>query len=428
MLLTSVRAIHVFPVALLLLQPVYGQQGGASPQPAPVTQPSGGTASPPPSSTPTAAAPATVPSTVWTPAPAPQAAPPIPQPNAGPVSVSGRVMTDDGQPFTDRVAIESVCDGVPRTEGYADKKGDFGVRVGDPNSGIIQDASVSTTDDYSSLPAAFPLPADPANPNKVIRRYVWANCEIRAKLAGYRSDSINVSNRSTFDSPYVGTLVLHKAGPVDGRVITVTSLAAPKSARTAFDKGQKALKNNQSDDARKDFETAVQIYPGYAAAWFELGRLSANRGDLDDGLRSYQKAIQADPKYVGPYLSVSAIEAVKKQWPQLLETTGALLRLDPYDYPQAYYMNALANYNLVNNDAAERSAREAEKLDSQGRLPIIRRLLGAILAGRRAFPEAVEQLREYLKFAPQAADAGTVREQVSQLETLAAAAVKTPSR
>jgi hypothetical protein len=33
-----------------------------------------------------------------------------------------------------------------------------------------------------------------------------------------------------------------------------------------------------------------------------------------------------------------------------------------------------------------------------------------------------------LKFAPQAADAGTVREQVSQLETLAAAAVKTPSR
>jgi hypothetical protein len=91
-------------------------------------------------------------------------------------------------------------------------------------------------------------------------------------------------------------------------------------------------------------------------------------------------------------------------------------------------MNALANYNLVNNDAAERSAREAEKLDSQGWLPIIRRLLGAILAGRRAFPEAVEQLREYLKFAPQAADAGTVREQVSQLETLAAAAVKTPSR
>ena len=418
MLLTSVRAIHLFPVALLLLQPVFGQQNGASPQPAPpAAQTGAGTASPP-SATPAPAPAATVPSPSWAPEP--------PATNreeaSGPVYVSGRVMSDDGQPFTDRVVIESVCDGVPRTEGYADKKGDFGVRVGDGNSGIIQDASVSRTDDYFSAPI-LPGPGDTTTP---VKRYMRANCEIRAKLPGYRSDTINVSNRGKLDSPYVGTLVLHKAGPVDGRVITVTSLAAPKSARTAFDKGQKALKNNQSDDARKDFETAVQIYPGYAAAWFELGRLSANRGDLDDGLRSYQKAIQADPKYVGPYLSVSAIEAVKKQWPQLLETTGALLRLDPYDYPQAYYMNALANYNLVNNDAAERSAREAEKLDSQGRLPIIRRLLGAILAGRRAFPEAVEQLREYLKFAPQAPDAGAVRAELARLETLSATAAKAP--
>jgi len=60
---------------------------------------------------------------------------------------------------------------------------------------------------------------------------------------------------------------------------------------------------------------------------------------------------------VGPYLSASAIQSVKKQWPQLAETTGALLRLDPFDYPQAYYMNALANYNLGNIDAAEKSAR-----------------------------------------------------------------------
>jgi len=73
-------------------------------------------------------------------------------------------MSDDGQPFTDRVVIESVCDGVPRTEGYADKKGDFGVRVGDGNSGIIQDASVSRTDDYFSAPI-LPGPGDTTTPS-----------------------------------------------------------------------------------------------------------------------------------------------------------------------------------------------------------------------------------------------------------------------
>jgi hypothetical protein len=109
MSLTSVRAIHLFPVALLL-QPVFGQQNGASPQP---------------SATPAPAPAAAVPSPSWAPEP-----PATDREEAsGPVYVSGRVMSDDGQPFTDRVAIESVCDGVTRTEGYADKKGDFGVRV-----------------------------------------------------------------------------------------------------------------------------------------------------------------------------------------------------------------------------------------------------------------------------------------------------------
>jgi tetratricopeptide (TPR) repeat protein len=223
--------------------------------------------------------------------------------------------------------------------------------------------------------------------------------------------------------------MLHRMDPVNGRVISATSLAAPKEARTAFEKGHEALKKNKLDDARKDFEKAAQIYPGYAAAWYELGKLATNGARFDEGLRSFQTAIRADPKYVEPYLSVSAIQAVEKQWPQLAETSATLLRLDPYDFPQAYYLNALANYNLRNIDAAEKSAREAERLDTQGRFPRIRQLLGALLANRRAFPEAAEQMREYLKFAPQAPDAGAVRAQLSQLETLSGgAAAQTPPR
>jgi tetratricopeptide (TPR) repeat protein len=154
--------------------------------------------------------------------------------------------------------------------------------------------------------------------------------------------------------------------------------------------------------------------------------LAGDRGQFEDALQSFQTAIRADPKYVDPYLSVSAIQAVEKQWPQLAETTGALLRLDPYDYPQAYYMNAVANYNLRNIDAAEKSVREAERLDTHGRFPRSWQLLGVILANRRAFPEAADQMRGYLKFAPQATDAGAVRAQLSQLEALSGGAAPTP--
>jgi tetratricopeptide (TPR) repeat protein len=260
------------------------------------------------------------------------------------------------------------------------------------------------------------------------KHLVLANCEIRAKASGYRSDSISIGNRRALENPNLGTLMLHRAGSAEGRVISATSLAAPKDARTAFEKGREASRKNKPDDARKDFEKAAQIYPGYAAAWFELGKLASGLGQFEDALRSFQTAIQADPKYVEPYLSVAAVQAVRKQWPQLAETSGALLRLDPYDYPQAYYMSALANYNLRNLDAAEKSAREAERLDALGHFPLSWQLLGVILANRRAFPEAAEQMRAYLKFAPQASDAAAVRAQLSQLEALSGGGAQTAPR
>jgi tetratricopeptide (TPR) repeat protein len=332
-------------------------------------------------------------------------------------------MSDDGRPFADPVVIESVCDGISHSEGFADPNGNFGFRLGDPNNGIIQDASVGSAQDYFGSPNVALNQSSNGVPMYITpKRLMLANCEIRAKFPGYRSDSINIGNRRALDNPNVGTIMLHRAGPVEGRVISATSLAAPKDSRAAFDKGREALKRNKPDDARKDFEKAAQIYPGYAAAWFELGKLSSDRGQLDEALRSFQTAMRADPQYVEPYLSVSAIQAIRKQWPQLAETSGLLLRLDPNDYPQAYYMNALANYNLGNIGAAEKSAREAERVDSLGHFPMSWELLGVILANRRAFPEAAEQMRGYLKFAPQAADAAAARAQLSRFEALSAAA------
>ena len=54
---------------------------------------------------------------------------------------------------------------------------------------------------------------------------------------------------------------------------------------------------------------------------------------------------------------------------------------------------------------------------------------GVVVRPCQKMLEAAEQLREYLKFAPQAPDAGAVRAQLSQLETLSGgAAAQTPPR
>jgi len=341
--------------------------------------------------------------------------------------VSGRVMTDDGRPITDQVRIESVCDGVSHSEGFASANGDFSVRLGDSNSGIIQDASVRSVNDYYGTPNV-PIDMNPGANSAPVwitpKDLEMANCELRAVLAGYRSDAINIGNRRALEDSNLGTIVLHRMNPTGAASVSAVSLAAPKDARSAYDKGQEALKKNKPDDARQEFEKAVHAYPGYAAAWLELGKLASSGGQFEEALRDLESATRSDPKFAEPYLSIAAIYAVEKQWAQVSRATSALIRLDPYGFPQAYYMDAMANYNLRNFDASEKSAREAERLDAQGRFPRAWRILGAILENRRAYREAAEQLRQYLKLAPQAPDAADAQKDLAQLEALAA---KTPT-
>jgi tetratricopeptide (TPR) repeat protein len=204
--------------------------------------------------------------------------------------------------------------------------------------------------------------------------------------------------------------------------MSVTELATPKDARKAFDKGRKAVKAHRPEEARQDFEKAAHLYPQYAAAWCELGKLRLDRRQLDDARRLFETAIQADPKYLAAYLQLAALQAIAGQWPELAATTGAALRLDARAYPQAYYLNALANFNLRNTDAAEKSAREAERLDTRRRFPGSWQVLARVLLQRRQFAEAAVQMREYLKINPRAPDAPAMRTQLAEIEKLSAAA------
>jgi tetratricopeptide (TPR) repeat protein len=365
--------------------------------------------------------------------------------------LTGRVVLEDGWPPDERVDIETVCNGQPYVAAHTDKMGQFSFRLGAPGNRALQDASVGSADGSFGRPAIAmgpppttggtqttttdsqqpPASTDPApqsttttgsGPRSGGNDRALMRCDLRAKLPGYESWTVSLANRKPMDNPDLGTIILHRLTPVEGQVVSVTALAAPKDARNAFEKGRQALKANKPDAARKDFEKATRIYPQYAAAWCELGKLQIERLQLEEARRLFQTAIRADPKCLDPYLQLAALQAVAGQWQQLAETTGAALRLGPQDYPQAYYLNALANFNIRNTDAAEKSAREAERLDTRHRFPGSWQLLGRILDIRRQFAEAAAQMREYLKLAPRAPDAAAVRMRLAQIEKLSAGA------
>jgi tetratricopeptide (TPR) repeat protein len=407
---TLIRLSSVVTAAGLLLQPAFPQTKGGTGTSA------GGTTTG--SSTTTTTAPTTRPTLPTTTTPPPTQSTQPPQT----IFLSGRVMMEDGSAPSESVVIERVCSGSPHSEGYTDSKGYFSIRLGEQNNGVMHDASEDMTSGSMGNPSTF---NSVANPSVTSRSQFGENryfdCDLRARLAGYRSQSISLANRRPMDTPDIGVILLHRLGASEGTTVSAVALAAPKEARKAYEKGLEALKKHKPEDAVRDFQKTVEIYPKHAAAWIELGHYRLAQNDTVEARAYFQKAVEADPKYAAPYMELAAIEYKAEHWPVLLELTDKIIQLDSFDYPQAHFLNALANYRLSNFDAAEKSAREALRLDTRKQYVATMHLLGVILAQKQDYPGAAEQLKAYLKEAPQASDVATVKGQLAQVERVLAA-------
>jgi len=326
-----------------------------------------------------------------------------------PLFLSGKVALSDGSSPGEPVKIERVCSGGLKLLGYTDSKGRFGFQLG-------QTQELQEADDTTSRAPSFQQGLGQENDSRI--NPMWG-CDLRASLAGFRSETISLSTRHYLDNPDVGTIVLRRLANVDGLTVSATTALAPKDARKAFDKGMEAAGKKNFEQAQASLNKAVEIYPKYAAAWAELGKVYEARDQVEDARKAYGQAIAADAKYLPPYDRLSMIAFRQAKWDEVAENTNKLLRLDPFEYPDAYFMNGVANLQLQHLDEAEKSAREAIRLDKDKKNPRSQYLLGIVLAQKQQFQESAEQLRAYLAADPGTKDAETVRQQLAQIEAAA---------
>ncbi len=341
-----------------------------------------------------------------------------------PIFLSGRVVLEDGTPPPEPVVIERICNGQPRPEAYTDSRGRFSFQLGQ-NTTMLADASVNTAADSLSDPMRRSQGTGFGQSRTLSERDL-IGCELRAVLPGYRSDLIPLAGRRLMDNPDVGTIILRRLGKVDGTVISATTLNAPRDARKAYEKGLEAAKKKKFEEARKQLERAVELYPQYAVAWYELGRIHQDQNNREKAREAYGKALEADAKFMKPYLQLALLSAQERNWQEVADTTDRLLKLDPFDYPLAYFFNSVANFNLRKLDAAERSAREGIKLDERNQIPKMRHLLGVILANKQDYAEAAQLLRTYLPHATNPEESELVRKQLAEIERLAGVAGASP--
>jgi Tfp pilus assembly protein PilF len=354
--------------------------------------------------------------------------PPPQQQERRPVFLSGRVVLDDGTPPAERVAIERVCSGLTRRETYTDSQGQFSMQLGaEPQ--VFQDATVGSAFDASRGPGMGDLSGSSPSrsmgmPSTGVTTGDLMSCELRASLPGFRSDTISLAGHQLFDNPDVGTIVLHRLGKVQGTRISITTMKAPKDARKAYERGASLLKKQRPVEAEEEFGKAVALYPQYADALVRLGEIRADQGHNDEASALLQRAIDADPQLIPPYFDLALIAGHKQEWQRMADLSDRALALNAYEYPVAYYFNAVANYNLHKLEVAERNARAARRLDSQHHIPRIDLVLANILLRRNDYAGAAEQLRSFLKYAPSGEDATTARELLGQTESKLAVAPK----
>lgn len=335
-----------------------------------------------------------------------------------PIFLSGRVTLEDGSPPPQSVRIERICGGSTHTDGFTDTSGNFNVEVGSLENAAYQDAGDSSSGgglgQNSGVRSGGGLGGALTD-----RRLV--NCDLRARLAGYRSQIIPLTERRPMDNPDVGTILLHREGAETGSTVSASSLAAPKDARKAFDKAEESMQKGKVDDAYKSYQKAVSLYRGYAAAWCQLGKIEAGSGRFDAARLSFGEAVKADAKFPDSYVELGALAVNDKKWQEAVDLTDQALKLNSFDYPLAWFDNAVANYNLNHMELAEQSALKTVRLDTLHKYPQVDYLEGLIRLNLKDYKSAAEHIRTYLSRAPDALDSAQAREQLAKLDALAAA-------
>jgi tetratricopeptide (TPR) repeat protein len=215
-------------------------------------------------------------------------------------------------------------------------------------------------------------------------------------------------------SPVVG----RTRGNVEGSTVSVASLLTPQKAERAYEHVEQDFARNKLEDAEKELNIALAIYPKSAVAWCLMGTLREKKLQVDEALMDYSRALQIDSHLLPVYLGLARIAFRGKRWQEVIQFTDQLVSVDALGFPVAYLYNAAANFNLEHFLAAEKSARKFQALDTEHERPQVYLLLGDILAQEGDYAGAAEQKKTFLTIVPNAYDAKEINEQVKLLEEL----------
>jgi tetratricopeptide (TPR) repeat protein len=191
-----------------------------------------------------------------------------------------------------------------------------------------------------------------------------------------------------------GRLDMVPYGDISGTTVSLTSLAAPKEAKKAFEKAVKKFVSRDYDEAVEQLDQALELHPEYAAAWTLLGQVRMAQRLRPAAEAAFRKAIEADPNYVPPYSPLAQLLLVQRDMEALSEISAKGLELNPYD-ADLKYARAVSAFRLKDYENAAFYAQRLVETDDGVFFPDALFILAGAVKAQGDYERASRLFGEY---------------------------------
>jgi hypothetical protein len=180
--------------------------------------------------------------------------------------------------------------------------------------------------------------------------------------------------------------------------VSLRSLEVPEKVQDEYEKACAALHLQKFAESEKHLRKALERSSLDALGWVMLGRVLEFTERWDEASQACSEAVLHDPSYWPATICLAEIDAQKHKWTASLEESNRAVSLNQDSKRCAYYISAVALFNLHKMGDAESRALEAERLDGDHQLLPLRLLLARIDEVKGDWHAAVIQLRDCLNY------------------------------
>ena len=206
-----------------------------------------------------------------------------------------------------------------------------------------------------------------------------------------------------------------KAGdPIRPEVVHAELADVPKPAVALYDAALKLAQDGKNKAAIDKLNQAIAAHPAFMLAFNELGVQYQKINELDKANEALESALKISPNSFAPLVNHGIVLVRLKRYAEAEENLRAALRENEKSPVAHYYLGRALAY-LGKFDDAETELNAAVTLGGD-QMKEAHRYLGAIYHARGETEKAIAQLETYLKIAPKADDADSVRQLIKQLK------------